>query len=87
LLPALFVPGTIELTPLRILSSGMSNGTFRLSFPAGDHHGHGAQYAVDASVDLLLWTPLGTNAAANGLLEFNDSTALPYRFYRVRILP
>jgi hypothetical protein len=86
-LPALFVPGTVELSPLRILSSGRSNGTFRLSFPAGDHHGHGAQYAVDASVDLLLWTPLGTNTATNGIFEFNDSTALPHRFYRVRILP
>jgi hypothetical protein len=88
LLPALFVPGTIELTPLRILSSGVSsNGTFRLSFPAGEHHGHGMQYAIDASVDLQGWTPLGTNTAANGIFEFNDPTALPYRFYRVRILP
>jgi hypothetical protein len=72
---------------LRIVSSALSNGTFQLSFPAGNHHGAGDRYAVDASEDLLNWIPLGTNSPADGMFEFNDSSALPFRFYRLRLLP
>jgi hypothetical protein len=84
-LPALFVPGVIELSPLRIASSVFSNGTFRLSFPAGGHHGAGERYVVDASEDLVNWAPVGTNSAVNGFFEFIAPFVLPHRFYRVRL--
>lgn len=86
-LPALFVPGVIELSPLRIASSVFSNGTFRLSFPAGSHHGEGERYVVEASQDLLDWEPIETNAPANGRFEFNDASGLPRRFYRMHLHP
>jgi hypothetical protein len=86
-LPALFVSGLVELAPLRIVAGTGTNGNFSLSFPAGNPHGAGERYVVEASEDLLNWAPLTTNSPVNGLFEFNDPSALPYRFYRVRILP
>ena len=79
-LPALFVAGVVHLEPLRLASSGMSNGTFRLSFGAVNDQ----RYAVDASGDLINWTPLATNTAVGSSLQFTDTNALPRRFYRAR---
>jgi hypothetical protein len=86
-LPALFVSGLVELAPLRIIAGTGTNGNFRLSFPAGNPHGAGEQYVVEASEDLLSWASLATNSPVKGFFEFNDPSALPHRFYRVRILP
>jgi hypothetical protein len=82
-LTALFVAGVIELTPLQLQTGSLSNGTYRLSFPAVDSY----RYAIDASTDLVTWTPLVTNAPAGGQAEFMDTTGLPYRFYRLRLVP
>ncbi len=42
---------------------------------------------VDASTDLLSWTPVATNTLVNGTAAFNDSswTNYPNRFYRARM--
>ncbi len=86
-LPALFVSGLIELAPLRIIAGTETNGNFSLSFSAGGEHGAGERYVVEASEDLFNWGPLATNSPVNGLFEFSDPSALPHRFYRVRVLP
>jgi len=82
-LPALFVPGTVDLEPLRLASGAFSNGTFRLSFFSVPGH----RYVIDASVNLTDWTPLVTNTAVSGIIEFEitDTSALPHQFYRVRL--
>lgn len=82
-LPALFVPGTIDLEPLRLASGAFSNETYRLSFFSVA----GSRYAIDASVNLTDWTPLLTNTAVSGTIEFTDTNAMPHRFYRVRLNP
>jgi hypothetical protein len=82
-LPALFVAGTADLEPLRLTSGMFSNDTYRLSFSSVA----GNRYAIDASVNLIDWTPLLTNTAVSGIIEFTDTNALPHRFYRVRLNP
>ncbi len=82
-LPALFVAGVIHLEALRLASGGVSNGVFRLSFGAVN----GERYAIDASADLINWTPLATNTAVGSSIQFPDTNALPHRFYRARPLP
>lgn len=46
----------------------------------------GATFAIDASVNLLNWTPLATNTAFGGTLTFTDTNAPTFntRFYRAR---
>jgi len=83
LLPALFVAGPVNLSALRVASSGWSNGAFRLNFPAIA----GQRYAIDASADLTTWTALLTGTVAGATFEFSDTNALPHRFYRARLVP
>ena len=54
---------------------------FRISVQGVD----GWNYVVEASTNLLTWTPLFTNAPSDGLLLFTDSVTanLHHRFYRV----
>jgi hypothetical protein len=67
-------------TPPRFGSAGMTaNGfTFQLSASIG------CNYVIIASTNLMDWTPISTNVALAGTLEFTDSTAtnLSVRFYR-----
>ncbi len=63
----------------------LAGGQFQFSL-AGDT---GGTYAVDASTDLIGWTPIQTNALpAGGSLLVQDpaATGQPHRFYRVRSL-
>jgi len=43
-------------------------------------------YIIEASTDLLNWTPLSTNISDGGLVLFKDTAAtnFNYRFYRAR---
>jgi hypothetical protein len=82
-LTTLFVAGTIDLQPLRVSSSSISNGTYRLTFSSGA----GNRYAIDASMNLSNWTALVTNAAAGSVITFATNAALPHQFFRVRLVP
>ncbi len=48
----------------------------------------GAAYAIDATSDLRLWTPLKTNVVTGGYFDLIDTTAPLYRnrFYRGRLV-
>jgi uncharacterized delta-60 repeat protein len=72
-----------ESTELRIEpGAGFADGEFRFEIISQA----GRQYALDASDDLINWTPLSTNTAVGVTLEFTDPGAagLDRRFYRVR---
>ena len=49
----------------------------------------GKQYAIERSPSLFpgVWTSLTTNTGTGTDMEFNDNSAGPVKFYRVRILP
>jgi hypothetical protein len=67
--------------PVRFSSEGFSNGTFRLQFVGAQ----GSNYVLQASSNLVNWTPLVTNPATTNILNFIDASAgnYPIRFYRV----
>jgi len=74
---ALFV-----IQPLLFTSEAFaSNQVFQMGFSgvAGDN------YVLEASTDLVNWTPLYTNAPTTNLFNLMDSNAVafPHRFYRV----
>jgi len=46
----------------------------------------GAQYVVEASTNLVNWTPINTNITTFTNLDF-AVTNFPYRFYRVLYVP
>jgi hypothetical protein len=69
--------------PLLAYSLSSSN-TVHLWFPAQN----GSRYAIEGSTDLVGWTPLTTNTAADGLLQYSQSaTNPPVRFFRARQVP
>ena len=82
-LPALFVAGVVQLSPLHVDSGAWSNGVFRLDFAAGS----GLRYAVDASTYLTNWTPIFTGTVSGTTFRFSDTNNAPYRFYRARLVP
>ena len=82
-LAALFAAGPVKLEPFRMTGGTRSNGVYRFIFAAGA----GNTFVVDASEDLILWTPMLTNIGGVNPYQFNDTNALPYRFYRVRLVP
>ncbi len=49
----------------------------------------GYRYAIEATTNLVQWTPLKTNTVTNGFIDFADATAAGFakRFYRARLLP
>jgi uncharacterized delta-60 repeat protein len=72
-----------EASEIRIEpGAGFAAGAFRFEITSQA----GRRYALDASQDLINWTPLGTNTAVGVMLEFTDPGAagLDRRFYRVR---
>ena len=77
---ALLTVTTRTTTPLQFVSASMASDGFRcqLSGPAGSN------YVILVSTNLRDWTPIATNAAPNGTLEFLDpgATARDRRFYR-----
>jgi hypothetical protein len=69
--------------PLLAYSLSSSN-TVHLWFPSQN----GLHYAIEGSTDLVAWTPLTTNTAAGGLLQYSQSvTNPPVRFFRARQVP
>jgi hypothetical protein len=77
-------PATIAIVvqPLTLTVSGsQASGQFRLTFPGQN----GQSYVLETSTNLTDWTPVWTNAPANGLLMFTNINATDRaRFYRVR---
>jgi hypothetical protein len=68
--------------PLQFISQGFSNDVFHLQFMGAT----GSNYVLQASTNLINWTPLATNQAITNQIIFIDSksTNYPYRFYRVQ---
>jgi hypothetical protein len=68
---------------VEIISSGMTTNGFnlRLSVPTGSN------VVISATSDLSTWTPISTNTAANGTVNFTDTAARNYtaRFYKVAV--
>ena len=71
--------------PLRFTSAAFTNDLFQLGF-AGTT---GSNYVLQASTNLVNWTPLSTNLATTNLFNLIDPRAsnFPARFYRVIQLP
>jgi hypothetical protein len=71
--------------PLNLLPAVAGNGPLRLQFPASP----GLSYQLEASSDLKTWTTLWQPGlvTAYTTLEFSDpqSSALPQRFYRLKV--
>lgn len=63
----------------------LPNGTTLLSL----YDEANANFAIDASTNLLNWTALKTNVTTGGYFDFIDNTAaaFPVRFYRGRWVP
>jgi hypothetical protein len=59
----------------------LPDGTFHLDIPGTN----GLVYCVEASTNLMEWTPILTNTVAGGSIDFVDPDAglFPQRFYRV----
>jgi hypothetical protein len=64
---------------------GLVGNAFALRLHGPDE----CHYAIEASIDLLTWTPLKTNVVSGGSVDFVDtgSGPSPRRFYRARFLP
>jgi hypothetical protein len=77
-------PATIAIVvqPLTLTVSGTQpSGQFGLTFQGQN----GQDYVLETSTNLVVWTPVWTNAPINGLLTFTNVTATDEaRFYRVR---
>jgi len=76
-------PATIAIVvqPLTLTLPGtQTSGQFRLTFQGQN----GQNYVLETSTNLTDWTPVWTNAPANGLLMFTNASAIDRsRFYRV----
>jgi hypothetical protein len=72
----------IQLVPAVTLTVGpRTNGQFSLQFPAPA----GQSYVVEASDNLLTWTPVLTNTSTGGQFIFCDTNASGrQRFYRIK---
>ena len=74
---ALFV-----VTPLYFTSEGFAtNQQFELNLLGA----RGSNYVLEASTDLVTWTPLSTNTAPTNVFKLFDpkASSFPFRFYRV----
>lgn len=74
-------------TPPEIEALGrMPDGQFLLRLRGSA----GVQYALEATTDLVQWTPIRTNTTpTDGVIDYIDTTApgAPKRFYRARVVP
>lgn len=71
---------TVEGVQFNASSSTVSNGNFSLSLVGRANK----TYVVEASTDLVNWTPIYTNTSLSGAFSFIDTNAplFPSRFYR-----
>ena len=62
------------------LAQGMTESGFRILFSGPS----GSNFVIQASSDLENWSPISTNAAPEGTVDFTDTTAAQHsrRFYR-----
>jgi uncharacterized repeat protein (TIGR03806 family) len=67
--------------PLYFTSAAFSNNVFQLGFAGAT----GSNYVLQASTNLINWTPISTNTTATNLFNWFDPNAANYpdRFYRV----
>lgn len=83
----LYAPGRLTLTasaaPPQLTALGVTNGQFYFLVTGYTNQ----RVAVEASIDLLSWTPIATNTLTTGSVEISDGTGLPQRFYRAMLLP
>jgi len=71
----------VQITPFNLVSfDALPGGAFRLRF-VGDPN---ARYGIEASTNLVTWTPLGPVTNQGGYMEFIDADATNFmiRFYR-----
>jgi hypothetical protein len=75
------VSAQFVVPPVQFLSGNPSNGVFQMQFLGS----LGSNYVLQASTNLLNWSPLATNPAPTNVLNFVDPTwsNYPSRFYRV----
>jgi len=68
------------VTPVRFTAQGFSNGMFQLQFLTVP----GSNYVLQASTNMIDWTPLATNPATTNMMQFVDpnSSNYPNRYYR-----
>jgi uncharacterized repeat protein (TIGR03803 family) len=86
---------TSATATLSILGEPVSFNTHSLLYSSGYFNlqingltGQG-QVVIDASTNLIQWTPIFTNPSGFGAISFTDSNAasFPYRFYRATVPP
>jgi uncharacterized delta-60 repeat protein len=84
-----YIESTYPTTAPQFVPSTGNCGWFTNQFKCDISGSEGSSAEVDASSNLVNWTPFATNLIYNGPLPFADSTATnaPQRFYRVRLLP
>lgn len=63
----------------------LPDGSFHILRPATN----GISYVIEASTDLINWTPIYSNVVTEGLINYADvdSVDFGFRFYRIRTLP
>ena len=68
------------INPVRFTSQSFSNGTFNAQLLVAP----GSNYVLQASSNMLDWTPIATNPATTNMMQFVDpnSSNYPSRFYR-----
>jgi hypothetical protein len=78
-------PAVVQIIGPRLLVPQLSAGALQLRFAAEP----GSVYSIDASEDLILWTPLQTMTNLTGTIEFMDQEASwrTNRFYKLRLVP
>lgn len=64
----------------------MTNGVFSAQLTG---LGTGARVVIEVSEDLHAWSPVSTNTASRGVVNYNDPNAsvFPHWFYRALLLP
>jgi hypothetical protein len=69
------------IQPLSFISEGFTNQGFQMSLAGVT----GSNYVLEASTDLLNWTPISTNMALTNYFNLIDPNAanFPIRFYRI----
>jgi len=63
--------------------AGIDKSNFLLTFLANT----GLTYVVQASSNLLSWTPVITNVASTNLVTFTNAATKDFQFYRIGLLP
>ena len=77
---------TYDLTPTEF-SAQIASYTLNEGFTLSLRGPSNASFTIQASTNLVNWTPLATNTATTGMWQFldRDATNYPIRFYRAWI--